>query len=345
MLDDLAYIHERDQADALGINAKQWEQLEQEFFLPDSVEFKDITAVVHAGMGGSALPALFVQSWPEPSVPFVVTRNYELPAFVGPNTLVICDSFSGNTEETLAALQAAQQKQAQVAVITGGGKLEQIANEQNLPLVVLPSIAQPRYAAFANYKAVLAVLGRAGVVDLSVAQAEAQQAADFLKEQVALWLPDVPTAKNPAKELAQEILGKSVVIYSGPKLSPAAYKWKISFNENAKHIAWVNQLPEFNHNEFIGWSRQPVDKPYAVIDLRSNLENERTQKRFDVSARLLSGMRPEPHVVTAQGKTLLEQLVWTSVFGDFVTLYTALLSGIDPAPVDLVEKFKKELEA
>lgn len=343
MLDDLAYIHERDQADALGINAKQWQQLDQEFTLPEDATFSGITAVVHAGMGGSALPALFVQSFPEPSVPFVIARNYELPLFVGPNTLVICDSFSGNTEETLAALEVAEKKKAQIAVVTGGGTLEKIAKEKGLPLVVLPEIDQPRYAAFANYKAVVAVLARAGVIDGQAAQKEAAQAAAFLKEAIAGWLPDVPTTQNPAKQLAQEMIGKSVVIYSGPKLFPAAYKWKISFNENAKQVAWVNQYPEFNHNEFIGWSKQPVDKPYVVVDLRSNLENERIQKRFEVSAQLLSGLRPEPHVVTAEGKTLLEQLVWTSVLGDFVTLYTALLNGLNPAPVDLVERLKKEL--
>lgn len=343
MLDDLALIHQQDPQDALGINAKQWEQLETTFTLPDDVQFSEVTAVVHAGMGGSALPALFVQSWPDPSVPFVIARNYELPAFVGPQTLVICDSFSGNTEETLAALEEAQRKGAQIAIITGGGKLQHIGTDKKLPMIVLPAIPQPRYAAFANYKAVIAVLARAGVIDGEQAEVEAAQAAAFIKEQVNAWLPDVPTANNPAKQLAQEMIGKSVVVYSGPKLSPAAYKWKISFNENAKQVAWVNQLPEFSHNEFIGWSKQPVDKPYAVVELRSNLEHERTQKRFEVTGRLLSGMRPEAHVVNAEGKTLLQQLVWTSVFGDFVSLYTALLNKVNPSPVDLVEKFKDEM--
>jgi glucose/mannose-6-phosphate isomerase len=125
---------------------------------------------------------------------------------------------------------------------------------------------------------------------------------------------------------------------------PAAYKWKISFNENAKQVAWTGQYPEFNHNEFIGWSKQPVDKPYAVIDLRSKLEHKRIQKRFEVSERLLSGMRPSPIVVNAEGSTVLEHLLWTVALGDFVTLYTALLNGVNPAPVDLVETFKKSLD-
>jgi glucose/mannose-6-phosphate isomerase len=144
--------------------------------------------------------------------------------------------------------------------------------------------------------------------------------------------------------MALEVIGKSAVIYAGSKFYPAAYKWKISLNENAKNVAWCNVIPEFNHNEFLGWSSHPVDKPYTIIDLRSNLEHPRIQKRFEVSDRLLSGRRPAAHVVEPQGKTLLEQLVWTTAFGDFVSLYTALLNGLNPTPVDLIEKMKKSLE-
>src|SRR5262249_47331316 len=101
---------------------------------------------------------------------------------------------------------------------------------------------------------------------------------------------------------------------------------------------------EFNHNEFIGWSEQPHDKPYAVVDLRSNLDHPRIQKRFEVSQRLLSGMRPAPHVVQLQGRTHLEQLIWAVTFGDFVTLYLDLLNSMHPTPVTLVEKLKNEVK-
>ena len=121
---------------------------------------------------------------------------------------------------------------------------------------------------------------------------------------------------------------------------PAAYKWKISFNENGKHVAWYGIYSEFNHNEFIGWSKQPVDKPYCVIDLRSELEHPRIQKRFVLSERLLSGLRPEPVVVEAKGNNKLEQLLYCVLLGDFVSLYTAIAGEINPEPVDLVEKFK-----
>ena len=343
MLDDLKYIHEHDAQDALGIAEKQWQQLLKEFTPSPVFNSDHVYNVVYAGMGGSALAAEVVCSWPSLVEPFKVTRDYDLPAYVDGDTLVIAASYSGNTEETLSALAEAEAKGAQIAIIAGGGKLTEIAKQKSYPLLTLPKAAQPRYALLYNLKAIIALLKAAGLVSAEV-DAELQQAAEFLKTAVQPWLPTVPAASNPAKKIALEVIGKSVVVYAGPKLWPAAYKWKINFNENAKQVAWANQYPEFNHNEFLGWTEQPVNKPYAIIDLRSNLEHPRIQKRFEVSERLLSGRRPAPIIVEAQGKTLLEQLLWTMAYGDFVTIYTGLANGLNPAPVELVEKFKKALD-
>lgn len=343
MLDDLKLIHQRDTEDALGIAEKQGEQLLQELEVQGNVAFENIDAVVYAGMGGSGLAAELLPVWPGIGAPFQIVRGYELPAYVGSNTLVIVASYSGNTEETLSALADAEERGAQIAVIAGGGKLRQAAEEKGYPLVTLPKAAQPRYAMLYNFRALLELLILASFIDRNTVIPELEGAANLLSEATAAWRPDVPTSQNPAKQLARELIGKSVVVYGGPKMYPAAWKWKISCNENAKQVAWAGQYPEFNHNEFLGWSKQPVDKPYAVIDLRSNLEHPRVQKRFEVSARLLSGMRPEPHVVQAHGDTILEQLLWMLAFGDFVTMYLGILNGLNPAPVELVEKFKKEL--
>jgi glucose/mannose-6-phosphate isomerase len=225
--------------------------------------------------------------------------------------------------------------------ITSGGQLADIARERSYPLLLLPGGLQPRHAVFYSLKALLKVTDAFGLTE--GAADELASKADFVHQAVAGWRPDVPTAQNQAKQIAQECIGKSVVVYSGPLMSPAAYKWKISFNENAKQIAWVNQFPEFNHNEFLGWTKQPVSKPYIVIELRSNLEYERVQKRFEISERLLSGQRPSPIVVTPQGSDLLEQLLWSIALGDFVTLYTAILNGLNPTPVELIEKLKQAL--
>jgi len=342
MLDDLKLIHDRDAQDTLGIAERQWQQLGHKFeIFQDQL---DVDNIVYAGMGGSSLAALVSTSWPGYDKPFEILRGYDIPAYVSEKTYFIAASYSGDTEETLSALEQAEAKGAQIAIIAGGGKLAEIAEAKGYPLALLPKAEQPRYAVFYNLKALLTLLEQAGLLSDAAALNDLTGAADFLKQAVQPWLPTVPTDKNPAKQIALEVIGKSAVIYAGPKLWPAAYKWKISFNENAKQVAWTNQFPEFNHNEFMGWTQQPVQKPYAVIDLRSNLEHPRVQKRFEVSERLLSGKRPAPIIVQAEGKSLLEELLWTIAFGDFVTIYTALLNGINPAPVDLIEKFKKSLD-
>ncbi len=115
-------------------------------------------------------------------------------------------------------------------------------------------------------------------------------------------------------------------------------------NENAKNLAWSYQYPEFSHNEFIGWTSHPVEKPFAVVEIRSNLEHPRVQKRFEISDRMLSGKRPHPEDIVPEGDSLPQQIFWTSMFCDFVCTYVALLNGVDPTPVGLVEKFKLELD-
>ncbi|MBI2589035.1 bifunctional phosphoglucose/phosphomannose isomerase [Candidatus Saccharibacteria bacterium] len=345
MLDDLKYIHQKDSQDALGIAQRQWQQLEHKFEVTgDSLQVTGgFSSVVYAGMGGSALAALLSKSWPGYSVPLEVCRQYHVPAYVSLGTLFIAASYSGNTEETLSALAEAQGKGATIVVIASGGQLQEIAKAKSYPFMMIPKVEQPRYAVLYNLKALVTILEAASLLEKEQASAAITQAANFLKDKVTAWIATVPTKDNPAKKLAEDLAGKSVVIYGGPLLAPVAYKWKINFNENAKNVAWWNEFPEFNHNEMIGWSSHPVEKPYGIVELRSNLEHKRVQRRFEVSAKLLSGRRPAPYIVQVEGNTLLEQLLWALAYGDFVSIYLGILNGLNPAPVELVEKFKTEL--
>jgi len=168
-----------------------------------------------------------------------------------------------------------------------------------------------------------------------------QNGAGFLRTEVQAWLPTVPTKHNIAKQIALESIGKSVVIYGSPLLTRAAQHWKEGFNEHARQLAWVGDLTP---TELVGWTKQPTIKLYAVIELISELEPAHVQKMFEQSARQLSGLRPEPVRVYATGKTPEEQLLWALNLGDFVTIYTGLLNGVNPRPVELVEKFKKMME-
>lgn len=342
MLDDLKMIHTRDSEDALGIAEKQWQQLQHRYHV-DLSGIGDTANVVLGGMGGSALYAEFVRTWTGTQVPFEIVRGYNIPPYVGKETLYIASSYSGNTEEALEALSAAEGRGAHIVVIAAGGKLADYAIEKHYPLFTIPGGIQPRMSSFYMLAALVQLLEAVSVMPKG-SDKELSEAGEWLKEQTAFWRAEIPTKDNPAKQLAQELMGRSVVVYSGPKMFPAANKFKICCNENAKNVAWVNQYPEFNHNEFIGWSSHPVDKPYAVVEIRSNLEHERVQKRFVVSERLLSGTRPAPEVIVPQGNSVIRQLLWSSNFGDFTTLYLALLNGLNPSPVDLVERLKVELD-
>lgn len=342
LLDDLEYIHSKDSLDALGVAAGQWSMLETEFNLPE-MNF-DIENIVFAGMGGSALWALLSLTWPGFSVPFEIWRRYDAPKYISDKTLMILNSYSGNTEETLSALEAAEKANAHIVIVASGGRLVEIAKEKGYPLALLPKSSQPRFAALNGLKSLVTILERAGFVSENDAEKTLHETAEFLKSQIENWKVDVPTSENRAKQIALDIAGTSPVIYGGALMFPAAYKWKISFNENAKNVAWCNEIPEFSHNEFLGWTSHPVDKPYSVIDLRSTFEHPRVQKRFEVTERLLSGKRPAPIVIDAQGDSVLEHLLYCVALGDFVSMYTALLNGLDPTPVDLIERMKKALD-
>ena len=340
MLDDLKYIHEHDHQDALGIAEKSWQQLGYTFNTGQRPV--DVENIVYAGMGGSALGALISTSWPGYDRPFEIVRNYHPPAYVSDKTFFIASSYSGNTEETLNAISGAAKKRASISVIASGGKLAERARDLGYPLALLPSGIQPRYAVFYGLRALLSLLVQAGLLDTSI-EKKVIHDASFVQTIAKDFAPTVSSANNMAKKIALECVGKSVVIYSGPLMYPAAYKWKIGFNENAKQIAWCNQYPEFNHNEMLGWTKQPLDKPYTVIELVSNLENPRVQRRFEVARKLLSGLMPDPIIIKPMGDDVLQQLLWFIVLGDFVTIYCSLLNGLDPTPVALIEKFKKSL--
>ena len=344
MLDDLKYIHAKDTYDALGVIEKQWQQLTQKYELAKiNRKFEN---VVHAGMGGSALWAIVAQSWPGFTIPFEITKDYDIHAYVNENTLFIAASVSGNTEETLSSLAQAEEKGAFIVVIASGGKLAEIAKDKGYPFIELPQVRPPRYGMFNGLKGLTVLCEQLGIIQEKDAVASLEEASEFVQSSVEQWRADVPASKNLAKQLAHEAAGKSVVIYSGPSLAPAAHKWKIGFNENAKNVAWEYTFPEFNHNEFTGWTSHPVDKPYQIFYLLSSFDNDRVKKRFELSEKLLSGRWPSPYHVEVQGKTILEQMLWAVTLGDFVSVYTALLNGTSPIDMgndDIIEKFKSEL--
>ena len=345
MLDDLNLIQNRDPSDALAVAVG--ESLQAGFDVNvwnGENDGRPITNVVIAGMGGSALAAALVKVWlkAELKVPFEILRGYDIPAYVGVNTLFIASSYSGNTEETLSALEQAESKGAQLGIIASGGQLIDIASSYKIAHVALPDGFQPRMAVIYNLCALIGLLANFDVVEISKLD-EIKSIVGWLKSESANWVKEVVTDKNYAKQLALQAVGKTPIFYGGALTAPVAYKWKISWNENAKNLAFWNEYTEFNHNEFLGWTSHPVEKPFVVFDLISNLEHTQILKRFEISDRLLSGMRPKATTINLAGDSLIEQMLWGSILADFVSIYVAILNNVDPTPVYLIEKLKHEL--
>lgn len=343
MLDNLDFIAQIDKNNGLAILAGQAHQLGETFDV-DTSSLNDIQNIVVAGMGGSVLAAEFLLNWKsaELAVPLSICREYQLPAYVNEKTLVVISSYSGNTEETLSCLEDAQKKSAQIVIMTSGGELLKKAIVNQQVKYVIPEGLQPRHALLLQVKVLVTLLESTGL--LEGATTELEVTGQWATGQVSSWIRDVPTVENPAKQLAGKLFGKAGIFYAGPALAFVARNFKIALNENAKNLAYSYTLPEFNHNEFIGWAH-PKDAPFAVVELQSSLDDAKIAKRFTISNRLLSGSMPAPTIVQAQGDTRLKQLVWGVLFGGMVSGYLAVLNGEDPLPVARVEKLKAELAA
>lgn len=159
--------------------------------------------------------------------------------------------------------------------------------------------------------------------------------------QTTEWSAIVPTSKNLAKQIALEVIGKTPIIYAGESLKEAAQNWKTGFNQQAKHLAWIGELTD---TELTSWTKQPVHKPFTVIDLRSSLDSKEIQQRFETAERLLSGLRPAPIIVQAIGDDAESQQGWTTALGSFVAIYTAILNGVNPSSTAFADKLQQHLE-
>jgi glucose/mannose-6-phosphate isomerase len=345
MLDDPNILKQHDSWKDLEYASLQYEQAKfVANVLNGDNDHRSIFNVVIAGMGGSALAALTAKNWlgAELKIPIDVVRTYDLPNYVNKNTLVIISSYSGNTEEVISCLSQAQTRDCQIAIVTSGGKLMDQAVTDRIAYVTLPTRLQPRMALICTLCSLIALLANFEIISDSKLD-EIASKSDWLRLETSKWIGDIPTDDNHAKKLALKAVGKTAVFYGGALSASVAYKWKVCWNETAKNVAFWNEFPEFDHNELIGWTSHPVEKPFVLFDIISSLENPQILKRFEISDRLLSGLRPKSISINLAGETLIEQLLWGTVLADFVSIYLAVLNGVSPTSVELIEKLKREL--
>ncbi|RME49523.1 MAG: bifunctional phosphoglucose/phosphomannose isomerase [Chloroflexi bacterium] len=306
---------------------------------------REIRHVVVAGMGGSAIGGSLVQALAEPEcpVPISVNRDYHLPAYVGKDTLVIASSYSGNTEETLSALDEALTSGAITVGVTTDGRLAEIARERGFQHVLFNYDAPPRAAVGHSFTLLLGLLVRFGL--LADKADEVAEAVDVMLRLQRVLGPQVPAARNPAKDLARRLAGKVPTIYGAGLLAPVARRWKGQFNENAKTWAAFDEMPELNHNTVLGYGHPShLTETAFVIMLRSSLEDPQIATRFDITAELLERAGIDHAVVTAWGESPTAQMLSALHYGDYVSYYLAALNQEDPTPIPAIDYLKRRLQ-
>jgi glucose/mannose-6-phosphate isomerase len=346
-LDDLSFLTRLDPKEMLRLTCEFPQQCRQALEISREVQLPELgftpDLAVLTGLGGSAAGGDFVRALFDEGagVPFVVNRDYHLPSWVTLRSLVVCASYSGNTEETLSAFTDAKKSGAKVLAVTSGGKLADQSEEAGYPVYRIPGGQPPRTALGYMLIPVLVACEKLGLLKAM----DYDRAFSLLDECVRGWGPDAPLSSNPAKQLAAELHGGVAILYGlGSWQSLVANRWKGQINENSKNMAFANAFPELNHNEILGWVKaheQGVSK-WSVVVLEDGSESAKMQARARVTAELI-GDTAKVHRVKAQGEALLERILSLALFGDFVSLYLAALNGVDPENIDWINVLKSEL--
>ncbi len=347
-LDDLKLYQQQDpdgmlaRIKELPMQCQQAWQAAMDFKLP--ADYKDIDKVIILGMGGSAIGGDLVRSLvlEESKIPVIVHRDYGLPAFVDETTLVIASSYSGNTEETLSGFEPALKTKAKKLAMTTGGKVEELAKANNVPVFKINYKAQPRAALGFSFLPTLGVLQNLGLVkDKSADVAETVKVLGALSARLD---EKSPLKSNPAKQLAQRLYGHLPVIYGAGIAAEAAHRWKTQVNENSKAWGFYEVFPELNHNATVGYPfPKEVSQKIRVILLRSPLFNDRVKLRYDVTCELLKRSDVVYEFVDGEGKSALCQMMSLVMMGDFTSYYLAILYGVDPSPVEVINYLKGRL--
>ena len=299
--------------------------------------------LIVAGMGGSAIGGALARAalGDRASRPIVLARSYELPPWTTPDTAVLCSSYSGDTEETLACYEGAGALGAPRIVATTGGRLAELAREDGVPLIPWAGGYQPRAAV--AYTTVAALEGAALCGAAPSVRSEVDVAAAHAEELVTEWGPD-GADDNLAKELAHGLHDTVPLIAGSGLTGPIAYRWKTQLNENAKLHAFAHELPELDHNEIVGWARPQGGARFSAVFLDDCDLHPRARQRIYLTQELVDPAAAATFVVRTRGETSVERAVSLVLLGDLVSIYVAVLRGVDPTPVEMIDDLKARLD-
>jgi len=307
---------------------------------------KNITSLVIAGMGGSAMGADLMASYVAPMCPIPIhtLRDYRLPVWAkGPDVLVVASSHSGNTEETVSVYQQALENKCSLMVISTGGKLAKKAQENSLPLWTFTHHGQPRAAVGFSFGLLLALVMKLGLIPNQDALVEsAVKAMQKLQGSIDV---DVPVKINTAKRMAGQLMNRWVTVIGADYLLPVARRYKTQINELAKAWAQFEFLPEVDHNTLAGIEKsEEVISKIFVLFLSASSDHPRNQLRTRLTREEFMRAGINTDVLKFQEVNPLAE-IWTSLlFGDFLSYYLAIAYQIDPTPIDAIQALKKAMQ-
>jgi glucose/mannose-6-phosphate isomerase len=350
-LDDLDAIASLDSLDVLGAVERFADQCREAWDigraasgLPDGA---GVDSVVVLGMGGSGVSGEVTEAVVEPrlALPVRTIKGYgPLPEWIGRNTLVFAVSYSGNTEETLGAVEEAHARGTRAVAISSGGELRERASRWGIAHVRIPGGGQPRASLGYLTLPILAVLVSVGLMpDVSD---DVDEAVDVLAELAEKLHRKRDLADNPAKSLAARITGKVPVVYGGDGLGAvAAQRFKTDLNEYAKTPAFYNVLPELDHNEIVGWNRLAdlTSQRFAAVLLRDDEEHERVALRFELTRELIQDKLADVVEVHSEGISRIARALSLLFITQLAAIYTAITYDVDPGPVEVIESLKDRL--
>ena len=296
---------------------------------------KEIRNILICGLGGSGIGGTIVSDIisSKVNIPIAATKDYSIPNFVNEHTLVIANSYSGNTEETLYALEKCQARGAEIAVITSGGKLKTIAEENKYNKIIIPGNQPPRAMFGYAFTELFFMLNHYGIIDDSFK-------ADFDK---AITMIDTEKAdiQKQAMDLAKKMYKQTPVIYVAKGFEGVAVRFRQQLNENSKMLGWHNVVPEMNHNELLGW-RTNVDD-LAVVYFRNKCDYDRNQIRMDINKKVISKFTSNITEIWSKGDSLIENSLYHISLGDWVSWYLSEMNNVDAIEIDVIDFLKGEL--
>jgi glucose/mannose-6-phosphate isomerase len=301
------------------------------------LEPEEASGLIVCGMGGSAIGGVLARATLGDALvrPMLIFRDYELPPWTATDRAVLCTSYSGNTEETLACFEAAEIVGARRYAATTGGKLAEAARAADVPVIGLPGGLQPRHSVGYGFTVACEVAALVGIA--SGMRTEIDAAASHLEAS-----RDALLAR--AEQIADEIAGTVPLIYGCELTVPVAYRWKCQVNENAKQHAFDHQLPELDHNEIVGWTQNGDGQAaFSAIFLDDSDQHPRQRQRADLTAGLIEPQAKSVLRIETEGETRAQRLLWSVLLGDLVSLELAVRNGVDPEPVAVIESLKDQL--